>query len=143
MSAEENKAVVRRFIDEVWTGGNLAVVDEVLAPVIASHFLERTGGDLHWNPAKEKQWVTSNRPIFPDPVFTIDDLLAEGDKVAVRSTWRATHSGEFAGIAPTGKQVVGAQICIFRLAGGKIVEEWGLFDMRGLLQQLGAAPPAP
>jgi hypothetical protein len=140
MSAAENKAVVRRFIDEVWTRGNLAVVDEVLAPTVASHFVERTQGDLTWSPEKEKLWVTATRPMFPDGVFSIDDLIADGDRVAIRTTWRATHRGEFAGIAPTGKRVTATQICIFRMAEGKIVEEWGIFDMHGLLHQIGAGP---
>ena len=72
---------------------------------------------------------------------TVDDLVAEGDKVVVRWTFRGTHPGEFQGVPPTGKQVTIIGISIFRIVGNKVVEDWTIIDLLGLLQQLGVIPP--
>jgi len=77
---------------------------------------------------------------FPDFQLTVEDMIAEGDKVASRLTLRATHRGEFQGVPATGKQVTQTGIDIVRIAGGKVVERWSEFDNLGLLQQLGAVP---
>jgi len=79
-----------------------------------------------------------SRP-FPDLTTTIEDLMAEGDKVAVRQTWRGTHTSNFLGIPPTGKQVTFTSIEVYRVSGGKLAEEWVELDMHGLLQQLGTS----
>jgi predicted ester cyclase len=77
---------------------------------------------------------------FPDTHYTLEDLIAEGDKVVWRYTFRGTHRGDFMGIPATGKVVTGTSIVISRIAGGKCVEEWGSSDLLGLMQQLGAIP---
>ncbi len=138
MSTEENKALVRRFIEEVWSKANLAVIDELLATNFVLH-----------NPPPEvapdlegyKQWVSMTHAGLSNLHSTIEDLIAEGDKVASRWTASGTHQGELMGIAPTGKQVTVTGISIDRIVGGKIAEEWGEMDMLGMMQQLGVIPP--
>ncbi len=88
-----------------------------------------------------KQFVTVVTAVFPDWHPTIEDMIAEGDKVVVRFTGSGTHKGEFMGIPPTGKQVTITAIAIQRIAGGKIVENWLQADMLGMMQQLGVVPP--
>jgi steroid delta-isomerase-like uncharacterized protein len=138
MSTEENKALVRRFDEEVWGKGNLAVADELLATNFVLHAPPpEVAPDLEGY----KQWVSTARTAFPDLQTTIEDMIAEGDKVVTRWTVRGTHKGEIMGIAPTGKQVTMTGISIDRIEGGKIVEEWNEMDMLGMMQQLGAVPP--
>ena len=138
MSAE-NKTLVRRLIKEVWSKGNFAVADQIVAPNYANH---DTANPMP-EPGREglKKRVTAYRTAFPDVTFTIDDILAEGNKVTVRSTVRGTHKGVLMGFAPTGKQVTVAVITVVRIAGGKVAESWVSFDTLGMLQQLGAIPP--
>jgi steroid delta-isomerase-like uncharacterized protein len=137
MSAEEHKALVRRFYDEVWNQGRLEVVDELNAPT----FVERTPAP-GLPPTKEgvKALVAMYRTAFPDTQFTVDDVLAEGDGVAVRWTARGTHQRELQGIPATNKQVTVTGMDLYRLDNGKIAEHWGTWDQLGLLQQLGAIP---
>lgn len=136
MSIEENKAIIRRWLEEGWSKGNLAVADEV----IGSNFVVHGAGGqaVPSGPEGVKQLVATWRTGFPDGQMSIDDLLAEGDKVVIRMTWRGTHKGNFYGIAPTGKRVAVTSMGIDRLANGKIVEGWGEVDMLGMYQQLGA-----
>jgi predicted ester cyclase len=137
MSVEENKAIARRWNDEIWSQGSLTAMDELFAPGFVSHY----PGDPTPNRESYKQWVAMNFAAFADVKCTIEDIVAEGDKVVVRWTWRMTHSkGEYMGIAPTGKQVTMTGMCILRIVGGKIVEEWGNSDDLGFMQQLGAIP---
>ena len=137
MSTEENKALVRRLIEEAWNEGNLATIDEILSPDYVLHI------DAPGPPGREgyKQDVTMHRTAFPDLRFTIEDMVAEGDKVVLRATLRGTHKGEYIGIAPTGKQITLTAISIRRIEGGQIAEEWVELDMLGLMQQLGVVPP--
>ena len=138
MSAEQNKELARLLLEEAWSKGNLALLDEIVAPLAVDH-----------NPAPGqrpgleglKQLIAMVREAFPDWRYTIEDMVTEGDKVAIR--WRAqgTHRGPFLGIPPTGKQVTVPGINIERIAEGKIVEWWHNFDMLGWLQQLGVVPP--
>ena len=139
MSIEENKAIARRWNEEIWDKGNLAAIDELLAPDFVFNYAPPGAA-----PDREgyKQTVTNLCAPFADIHSTIEDMVAEGDKVAVRWTWRGTHKGEFMGIAPTGKQVTITGISILRIVGGKIVEEWGEMDNLGMMQQLGAFPPS-
>ena len=130
--------MVCRFFAEVLSQGQLAVVDELLAPTYINYFPglpEPVRG-----PEAFKRFGTGWLAAFPDMHFTVEDLIAEGDKVVARSTIRATHQGAFMGIPPTGTQVMGTAIDILRLSGGKIVEHWVEMDTQGLLQQLGAVP---
>lgn len=138
MSAEENKALVLRDLEEIWSQGKLEVIDEIFA----ADFVGHTPGspDIH-GPEDDKQYVTIYRTAFPDMQLTIEDMIAEGDKVAVRWTFTGTHKGELMGIPPTGVQVTMTGISIGRFAGGKFVEGWDYGDALGLMQQLGAVPP--
>jgi len=138
MSIEENKAMDRRFYEEVWNGGNLAVVDEFVAANYVDHDPQPTG-------ALEgvegiKQSVTMYRTAFPDAHFTIEDQIAERDLLVTRWRARGTHQGPLMGIPPTGKPAMVTGISITRWASGKVVEGWTNFDALGLLQQLGAVP---
>ena len=138
MSTEENKAVLRRNCEEVFNKGDLAVADET----IANNYVYRgSGGQEFKGPEGFKQMVTMFRTAFPDFHMTVEDMVAEGDKVAHRLTGRGTHKGEFMGIAPTGKQVTVSAITISRFAGGKEVEALISIDMLGMMQQLGVVPP--
>jgi len=138
MSTEENKAILRRIIAEIWNKGNLAVVDEVMAPNYVSH---GDGGQEIKGPEGFKQMITMARTAFPDFHMTIEDIVAEGDKVACRFTCRGTHKGEIIGIAPTGKQVTVTGIGINHFVGGKEVEVWESIDQLAMMKQLGVVPP--
>ena len=138
MSVEENKTIERRYMEEVWTKGNLAAVDELVATNYVDHTpMPGASPDLQGL----KQFVTVVTAAFPDWQPTIEDMIAEGDKVVVRFRGRGTHKGEFMGIPPTGKQVAMMAIAIHRIAGGKIVENWLQADMLGMMVQLGVVPP--
>lgn len=136
MSVEKNKAIVRRFFEEFINKGNLAVADEVLGPNI-DHVAHGAppGTPLGAEGAKKRLPVFRNA--FPDFRVTVEDVVAEGDKVACRVTFKGTHKGEFQGIAPTNRPVTFSWIVIDRVAGGKIVERSALYDRLGLMQQLG------
>ncbi|MGD9093188.1 MAG: ester cyclase [Anaerolineales bacterium] len=138
MSTEQNKALFRRMVEEVFNRGNIDLVDEFLAP----DFIEREELPPGVPPGREgvKQLTSMLRSAFPDFKATIDDMIAEGDKVVVRMTWRGTHKGEFMGIPPTGKSVSFGVIDITRFAGDKFVEHWGIMDSTSMMQQLGAVP---
>ena len=137
MSKEENKAMVRRIFEEVIVKGNLSAVDEIMASNYVYHF---PGQDVK-GPEGFKEFVKMMRTAFPDLSMTIEDQIAEGDKVATRETMRGTHKGDFMGIAATGKQVTFTGMVIVHFQDGKEVEAWGSPDMLGLFQQLGVVPP--
>lgn len=135
-SPEENKAIIRRWLEEGWTRGNLAVADELIDPGFVVH---GAGGQaVPIGPHGVKELISAWRMGFADGRMIIDDLIAEGDKVAVRTTWVGTHTGDFYGHAATGRQVSVTSIGINRLVNGKIVEGWGEVDMLGLYKQIGA-----
>ena len=140
MAAEENKALVRRVYEEGLGTGNLALLDELLAEDLVDHSLfpgRETGRESF------KRRFTLVRTAFPDATMTVEDALAEGDKVICRWTLRGIHTGPFSNLPPTGRSVEVTGINITRIAGGKIVEHWATFDNLGLLQQLGVFhPPA-
>jgi len=123
MSAE-NKAIVRRLFEEVINKGNLAVVDEIIAPNLVLH--DPTVPGLPGGLEGAKQIATMVRTGFPDVHYTIEDIIAEGDRVVVRFTFRGNHKGDFRGITPTGEQVTVTGISIYRVVGGKIEEDWGV-----------------
>jgi steroid delta-isomerase-like uncharacterized protein len=139
MSIEENKAIVRRLYEEVHNKGNFVVADEL----VATNFIDHNASSPEIPPGPEgvKQTFTTFHNAFPDFNVTVEDMVAERDKVVARLTIRGTHKGEFMGIAPTGKQVAIEVIDITRVAEGKIVERWGQADMLGMMQQLGVIPP--
>jgi predicted ester cyclase len=137
--SEENKALMRRMYEEIHNKGNMAAVDEL----VAANFVDHNAPDPGLPPGPEgiKQTFTMFHNAFPDFHVTVEDMLAEGDKVVARLTITGTHKGDLIGIAPTGKQVTLGVIDIARIAGGKMVERWGQEDMLGMMQQLGVVPP--
>ena len=135
MSIEENKAVVRRFIEEVMNKGNLDVIDEICAEDAVDH---NAPAELPPGPEGVKQMIAMYRNAFPDIHITIEDMVAEEDKVVARMCIRGTHRGELMGMAPTGKEIVVTSIEIDRIADGKVVEHWENFDELGMMRQLGA-----
>lgn len=137
-SIEENKEVYRRFVEEVINQGNIDLVDELFSPDYVDH--NRPPGAPP-GLAGVRMIPTMFRTAFPDVNFTIDQMIGEGDKVATYVTGRGTHQGPFAGVAPTGKHVSWASMGIFRVAGGKIVEHWGIPDLMDLMRQIGGVPP--
>ena len=138
MSTEENKAIVRRVNDEVWSGGHLDVIDEL----IADDFVATVVGapEQIRGPQGFREFVVTYRTAFPDLRITVDEQFAEGETVVTRWTATGTNEGELMGMPATGKQATTAGININRISGGKLVEGWGLFDQLGLLQQIGAVP---
>jgi predicted ester cyclase len=123
-------AVVRRFFEEVWNQRKPEAIDEIFAPTVLLNG-QAVPRDAF------RQVVAARLAAFPDIRVTVEDQVAEGDKVSTRRTWEATHQGPYRGIAPTGKRVTWMQISIVRFVGGRIVEDWPVADELGLLQQLG------
>ena len=136
MSVEQNKALTVRFVEELFNRGNMGIVGEIFAP----DFIEREQLPPGIPDGREgvKVLTTMLRSAFPDFKATIDDILAEGDKVVIRMTWSGTQKGEFMGVPATGKHVSFGVIDIIRIANGKVVEHWGQMDSMSLMQQLGA-----
>lgn len=134
MSTEENKAIMRRMTEEVWNKKNLALANELVDARFVQH---ATGGPDLKGPEGFKQFVTMQATAFPDLHITIEDTIAEGDKVVNRVTFRGTNTGNFVDIAPTGKKVEIAGIVITQFAGGKIVESWLVNDAAGAMLQMG------
>lgn len=132
MSIDENKAIFRRMIEELWNKKNLDVADELFAPNATSP----TAPQLPPGPEGVKQIAGMFLAAFPDLQITIDYLVAEGDRVFGRLTERATHKGAFFGIPPTGKQVKFTEMGILRIENGKIAESWYDMDMLGLMGQI-------
>ena len=139
MSAETNKTVARRLLEEVWNKGNLAALNEIIAE---DHVGTGPGAlpDSPAGPEGTKRVVTLYRNAFPDVHFTIDEQFAEGDKVVTRWTADGTHQGELQGIPATGKVSTVTGIAIDRIVNGKIAESWGIFDQFGMMQRLGVIP---
>jgi steroid delta-isomerase-like uncharacterized protein len=134
MAAQQNKALVRRFVDEVQSGGNIDAIDELCSPEFVNH---SAPPEVPSNREGVKQVMAMFRQAFPDSYFTVEDMVAEGDKVATRKTFHGTHQGEFMGIPPTGLEVSTGLIDIVRVADGKVVEHWSMGDTLGMMQQLG------
>lgn len=140
-TTQQNKDVARQFFD-AWNEANFDVIDEVVA-ADAEHHDPMDPPDLPTGPEGEKQLLDIYQSGFPDATLEVEDMLAEGNEVAVR--WRATgtHEGEFLGVEPTGNQIEIVGFEINRLKEGQIVESWVLFDSLSLLQQLGVIPEQP
>jgi serine phosphatase RsbU (regulator of sigma subunit) len=133
VSTEENRAIFRRYIEEVWNQTNLEVVDEIFDRY-TSH--QPDGSVLERGPEDVKRFVGEFRSAFPDLRLSIDDQIAEGDKVMIRETARGTHQGELRGMAPTGKEMEIKGIAIFRFSSqGKVVESWDSYDQLSLMRQ--------
>jgi steroid delta-isomerase-like uncharacterized protein len=126
VSLEENKALVRREQEELWNhSGDLDAAEELFAPEQAE---------------AARQEAADFRRGFPDVVSTIEDLIAEGDRVAARWTARATHKGQYVGVPATGKEVEFTGISVYRIEGNRIAESWTVEDELGLMRQIGAVP---
>ncbi len=142
MSTKENTTIAHRFA-QVWAAGGLHIVDELAAPdIVVSYPIppEPIRGAEAF-----KAFLTELTAGLPDVAVTVDDTIAEGDRVACRWTMRGTHEGPLFGFPPTGKSVQISGLTFYRIAGGKVVEETGVGNSLGLLQQLGAvvAPAQP
>jgi steroid delta-isomerase-like uncharacterized protein len=136
MSTASNKTIARRYFEDIWNKGDLAAVDELMAANVVGHV---PGTTLHGLETL-KQRVSALYTIYAEPRFTVEDQIAEGDKVLTRWTFQGKHTGEYMGAAPTGKQVTVTGMNLFRLTGGKIAEIWLNADDLGELQQLGIMP---
>ena len=136
--SEGNKVIVRRYFEEILDGGNLDLVDEIFDPHYVLHD-PNTPQEVRGFQGS-KQFVGAFRTALPDIGHTIEDQIAEGDKVVIRLRARATHKGELMGIPPTGKELTIRGISIWRIANGKIRECWVNYDALGLMQQLGVIP---
>jgi predicted ester cyclase len=130
--SEQNKAHMRRVLEEVYNCGNLGLVDEVSASDLVIHTPSQ---EIHGREGA-KQYVATLRTGFPDLHFTIEDQVAEGDMVVTRWTARGTHAGGFQGIPATGREIRLAGTDIDRIVGGKVVECWAHVDEFGLMRQL-------
>jgi steroid delta-isomerase-like uncharacterized protein len=136
MGIDANKALVHRFIQAVFQEGDLAAVDELISEDFMPHTWPSTGegrGDLKRAMGRVSKALT-------DAAFVIEDTIAEEDRVVVRLTASATQTGEFMGLPPSGKRYTIAEIHIFRVRDGRIVEHWHQFDQLGMMRQLGAMP---
>ena len=137
MSTERNKTIARRFSEELISKGNMAVADELLAENYINH--NPVGNQ---QPGREgfKAALGGLRAAFPDLQETIEDIVAEGDKVVVRGVRRGTHKGQLMGIPASGKPVAATKTYILRVADGKITDAWLNWDMLSVLQKIGAVP---
>jgi steroid delta-isomerase-like uncharacterized protein len=141
MTAEMNKAIARRWSEELWGKGDLAVADEIVAPDYVRH----DAGDpfpAH-GPEDVKRIVRMLRGMLPDLRIEIEDMIAEGDRVVTRYNGLATDTRGYMGHPPTGRTIRAPAIQIFRFSDGKIVESWAVRDDLGTLRQLGHMPPLP
>jgi steroid delta-isomerase-like uncharacterized protein len=136
--SEENKTVVRRFIEEVWNNGNLDAIDELISEDHVDHDpaqAESPGGR-----EGVRAFVQMYRAAYPDTHIEMGEMVAEGDLVAGNWTATGTHQGELMGIAPTGRSISITGMGMDRIRDGQIVESWGNYDSLGMLAQLGALP---
>jgi steroid delta-isomerase-like uncharacterized protein len=136
--SDENKALVRRWFEELFNAQNLDVAEEITAQDSVSHDPLLT--DLPSGPEADKHIVNLYHGAFPDAQITVEDQISEGDKVLTRWTGRGTHQGEFMGVAPSGNRVEIAGMTVNRVSEDKIEETWTLYDALGMMQQIGAIP---
>ena len=139
--SNDYKATVRGLINEVFNEGNLDAVDNY----IHDDFVEHEAGPPGMPTDKEapRAWTAMMRAAFPDMHMAIEDLVVEGDKVAIRTTVTGTHTGEFMGIPPTDKKFEISAIDIVRMQDGKLIEHWGVSDAMAMMQQLGVMSEDP
>jgi len=137
MSVEENKAVVRQYVESIGKG-DISAVEELTTSNFVMHALG-AGRDIDREALKQTREVA--KAGFPDSTATVEDIIAEDDKVNVRITIRATHTGQYQKIAPTNRKISFARYQTFLLESGKIKEVWNLQDRYGMYEQLGVIPP--
>ena len=136
--SERNKALVRRGVDEIWNHGHFDVADEVVTSDFVVHATSLKG-EIKGREGI-KQYFAALRAAFPDLTFTIEDHIAEADRVVTRWSARGTHRGDFQGVPASGKQIHVTGIDVDRIENGKVAECWMNMDELGLLQQLGVVP---
>jgi steroid delta-isomerase-like uncharacterized protein len=141
MSIEANKTIVRRIFEDGLNHGQVDAIAALTAPTFLDHDIHVHTG-IASGPEDMRAALVAIRQGFPDIHVTIEDIVAEGERVVVRNTWRGTHRGEFNGIPATGRPVEITGIVIWRIAEGQIAERWACIDTLGLLRQLGIIPPA-
>jgi predicted ester cyclase len=131
MSENENKALVGAYLKDVWVNHELDAIDRYMTADYVQH-------STHAAPGRDglKAFFSGLWAAFTQQSFSIDDVIAEGDKIVWRWTMRARHTGSFYGVAATGKTITVTGISIMRVAGGRFVEHWGEQDTAGLMQQL-------
>lgn len=139
MSTEHNKQLYRRLVEEAFNQGNVDAVTELMAEDFVEH--EQMGPDAGSGREAALGMMTMIRGAFPDLHVSIDSLIAEGDVIAARTTWRGTHQGEFMGVPASGKRVEFEAIDIVRFQDGRAAEHWGQTDAMGLMMQIGAMEP--
>ncbi len=137
--SEENKALARRYLEEVWDKGNVDLIDELFTTDFVRHGPPAVEGEVR-GPEGFKGLVSTYHAGLPDFRVTIDDMIAEGDRVVSRWMVRGTHQGELMGNAPTGNQVTFTGYLFDRIAGSKIEEEWVDYDTLHVMQEIGAVP---
>lgn len=137
VSAEENRDVIRRAYEELWNGRNVGVADELVAEDFFNHVAPP---DRRRGRQSLKDVVRMFAGAFPDFRYEVEDVIAEGDKVAVRDVFRGTHWGEFMGVSATGNRVAMEAIHIYRFSEGKLAEHWVVRDDLGMMRQLGVIP---
>ena len=138
--SDQNKAIARRALD-LFTSGDLDEMDELVSEDAVDHDAQNPNAGIH-GPEGAKRTAAIYRGAFPDLQITVEDQLAEGDKVVTRWTAVGTQDGDLAGLPASGRSTTVTGITIDRIAGGKIVESWGNWDTLGMMQQLGAVPAA-
>ena len=138
MRTDTHREVIRRYFEEVWNNGDLAVLDTIIAPEYVNH--SPSSPNPAPGPGGLKPIVAAMRAAFPDLHYTIDDQVYDGEKAAIRCTVTGTHAGDFFGIPPTSRSFRVSQLQIERFQNGQIVEHWRLTDELALLRQLGLAP---
>jgi predicted ester cyclase len=136
--SDEDKRLVRRALEELYAGADLALADELVHPDFVDH--EPAHADQPTGPESVKRTVRELHGMFGDLSFDVEDEIAEGDKVVQRVTMRGRHTGRLMGLEPTGKTFAVRHVYIWRIAGGRIAEHWGTRDDLGLLGQLGLLP---
>jgi steroid delta-isomerase-like uncharacterized protein len=134
--SEQNKALARRIFEEIENRGDLTTADQIFASDFVNHL---PFGEMHGIEGA-KQFASMLRTAFPDLHTTVEDQIAEGDRVATRWNARGTHRGEFQGVPASGRQMKITGMTICRIVDGKIVEQWGNPDLFSMMQQLGAIP---
>ncbi len=139
MTTNDNKALVRRFIQEIFVEGRFETVDELIADDFVGHTWPSTGDGN----ADLKRAIERTTSALSNPVFEIEDMIAEDDRVAVRLTATAKQVGTFMGIPPSGRSYSIGEIHIFRIRNGLITDHWHQFDSAGMMRQLGMFDPKP
>ncbi len=139
-TSEQAKEVIRRWNEEGWSGGKYDLAHEIISPNMVVH--GAGGQTVGMGPDGLIDLIRTWRTAFPDGRMEIDDLIVEGDLVAIRNTWHGTHEAEFYGVPASGKEVAVTSVGLDRVQDGIVVEGWGELDMVGMMQQMGALPTA-